>query len=280
MMAKQQDVQRDLVALHGASGRVGRRIGALVREASVAGGLAGGAAVTISAAVVRAGSAAIGTRLVEGWEEGPTIASVTEATRDGVDGDVVVDFSQPDGVATAIELARACDRGCAARGRGRAALLVGTTGLPTGVMERLRDEARHRAVLVASNTSLGVAALAEVAARAAKLLGPGYRCSIVEAHHAAKKDAPSGTAKSLSEVIRAAGGELPGDQVVSIRGGDVIGEHTIRFAGQGEYVELTHRATTRDLFARGAIRAAAWLAGKGPAPGGRLWTMRDVLGLG
>jgi 4-hydroxy-tetrahydrodipicolinate reductase len=194
--------------------------------------------------------------------KGPTPQNAHEIT---VFADVVIDFSSDAGVATAIDLASRCG----------AALLVGTTGLSPATHGALRKESERRAVLVAPNTSLGVAVLARLAADAARALGPAFDVSIVEAHHNRKKDAPSGTALRLASAIRAAGAALPEDQVLAVRGGDVIGEHTVRLSGPGEYLELTHRAVTRDLFVLGALRAAAWLKGR---PAG-WWTMEDALGL-
>ncbi|MBC8106802.1 MAG: 4-hydroxy-tetrahydrodipicolinate reductase, partial [Anaerolineae bacterium] len=112
-------------------------------------------------------------------------------------------------------------------------------------------------------------------AQIARSLGAGYDISIVEAHHNKKKDAPSGTALRLAKAIEQSGTHVKSDQIVAMRGGDVVGEHTIRFAGEGEYVELTHRATSRDVFAHGALRAAVWLAHREPG----WYTMEDVLGI-
>jgi 4-hydroxy-tetrahydrodipicolinate reductase len=124
--------------------------------------------------------------------------------------------------------------------------------------------------------SLGVAVMARLSRLAATALGKAYHCSIVESHHINKKDAPSGTALRLADACREGGALLPDDQVLAIRGGDVIGEHTVRFAGTGEYLELTHRATTRDLFALGALRAASWIVGKPPG----LYSIEDVVEFG
>jgi 4-hydroxy-tetrahydrodipicolinate reductase len=176
---------------------------------------------------------------------------------------VVIDFSSDAGTHQALEAAQ----------RSGAALLVGTTALQPATRDLLRAESSRRAVLLAPNTSLGVAALADLVRRAAAALSD-FDCSIVEAHHNQKKDAPSGTALRLAQAARDAGARLPDEQVVAIRGGDVVGEHTVRFAGQGEYIELTHRATSRDLFVRGALHAAAWLHGRQPG----WWTMEDALG--
>lgn len=178
---------------------------------------------------------------------------------------VVIDFSSDSGAHAAIDVAK----------RISAAVLIGTTALTPVTVERARAASHSIPVLIAPNTSLGVAALARLIEQAAATLGPGYHCSIVEAHHIHKKDAPSGTAIRLAEAARRGGASLPAEQIVAIRGGDVVGEHTVRFAGPGEYVEFTHRATSRDLFVRGALRAAKWLAVQKPG----WWTMNDVLGL-
>jgi 4-hydroxy-tetrahydrodipicolinate reductase len=213
-------------------------------------------------AAERAGDASIGRECA--GEGSPRIAQ-TPSFSGGFHADVVVDFSSDDGALAALALASSCG----------AALLVGTTGLTRPTLDALRAASRDRAVLVAANTSLGVAVLADLVARAATNL-PGYDVSIVEAHHSAKKDAPSGTAKRLAQAARDAGAPLQDDRVLSIRGGDVIGEHTVRFAGPGEYLELTHRATSRDVFARGALRAAKWLHARTAG----WFTMEDVLGIG
>lgn len=179
--------------------------------------------------------------------------------------DCVVGFSTDAGVIDAIAIARSK----------HAAILIGTTAMSSSSIAALRDESRHRPVLVSANTSLGVTVALDLVHRACRLLGENFQCSIVEAHHSAKKDAPSGTALRFASAVRDAGHVLHDDQILAMRGGDVIGEHTIRLAGAGEYIEITHRATTRDLFARGALHCAAWLRGK---PAG-WYTMNDVLGL-
>jgi 4-hydroxy-tetrahydrodipicolinate reductase len=193
------------------------------------------------------------------------LENTQKAAKNAGSADVVIDFSSEAGLPDSIALAA----------RLNAALLVGTTGLSPASIDALKSAARDRAVLLAPNTSLGVAALSVLVEHASKILGSGYHCSIVEAHHAAKKDAPSGTALRLAQAVRKAGHALADDQILAMRGGDVIGEHTVRFAGPGEYIELTHRATSRDLFARGALRAAAWLKGKSAG----WYSMHDVLGL-
>lgn len=236
----------------GASGRMGARLCALCHEYPN---------LRLAGAIVRSGSTHIGSPAVSG-DDRVKFADFHHAP-DAFD--VVVDFSFSTGVRDAIALATSR----------RAALLVGTTGLPEESTKFLREASRNIPVLLAPNTSLGMATVVDAAMRMARILGPEYRAGIFETHHSQKKDAPSGTALRLAAAIREAGGDLPEDQVVSLRSGDVIGEHTIRFAGPGEYVELTHRATSRDLFARGALRAAKWMAGK---PAG-WYTIEQTLGL-
>lgn len=179
--------------------------------------------------------------------------------------DVIVDFSSEGGTRQAIGLARASG----------AALLVGTTGLSTEVRLELDSLARTNAVLVAPNTSLGVAVTRKLAKLAAELLGPaGWSVDIVESHHDRKKDAPSGTALAIARSIEEGGMPVASDRIHAIRAGDTIGEHEIRLAGPSERIHLMHQAVSRDLFAAGALRAAKWLAGR---PAG-MYSMDDVLG--
>ncbi len=242
------------LVIHGAAGRVGSRLCALARLDP---------ACQLVGAFEYDGSPLAG-QAVPGGDTPDTLRFSTSVA-DAPACDVVIDFSSDDGARRALSIAE----------RSGAALLVGTTALSPHTLDAIRRAAERRAVLVAANTSLGVAVLSHLVRDAARLLGPGFACSIVEAHHAAKQDAPSGTAKRLAEAARASGASLRDDQLVSIRGGDVVGEHTVRFAGPGEYLELIHRATTRDVFALGALRAARWLHGRPPG----WWTIEDVLGL-
>ena len=162
--------------------------------------------------------------------------------------DACIDFSLPAGFDRVLAL-------CQARG---AAFVSGTTGLDDAQRAALEGAAARIPVLWASNFSLGVAVLSELVRRASLLL-PDWNCDIVESHHVHKKDAPSGTALTL--------GVATGREAVhyaSLRAGDIVGEHTVQFTGLGERLELTHRATNRDLFARGALEAAARLGGRAP----------------
>ena len=217
------------------------------------------ARVALVGAVEHRDSPAQGARIDPGDETSPIVQNA-----DGIDvlADVVIDFSHADAVQSAISCAR----------RAQAALLVGTTGMAPSMMDELRAESTKRAILVAPNTSLGVSSMVRVVSEAAKLLGDAYGCSIFEAHHAAKRDAPSGTAKRLRDAILGVGADV--DNVHVIRAGDTIGEHTVRFDGPGETILITHRAVTRDLFVDGAIHAATWLSRQAPG----FYTMEDVLG--
>jgi 4-hydroxy-tetrahydrodipicolinate reductase len=199
--------------------------------------------------------------------------------------DVVIDFSSHHGTA-----------GNAPRmARWKKAWVIGTTGLGAEEKEAIRSAAREIPVVTAPNMSLGVNllfALLEQAGRALK--DKGYDVEIVERHHRRKKDSPSGTALGLGQAV-AKGLDLDLDKVAvhgrhgmataerpaqeigfhAVRGGDIVGDHTVLFAADGECIEFSHRATSRDTFAFGALRAAAWVAGRNPG----LYTMRNVLGI-
>jgi 4-hydroxy-tetrahydrodipicolinate reductase len=197
--------------------------------------------------------------------------------------DVWIDFSSPE--ATAANAAGAV--------AAKAALVVGTTGVTAEGKEALAAAAKTCPVVFAPNTSVGVTALIRLVADAARLLGPDFDLEIVETHHRKKRDAPSGTALRLAESLAEATGrnlaqdaryERHGDVgprtqaeigIQTVRGGDVIGDHTVFFLGLGERIEITHKASSRDTFAQGAVRAARWVVGKPPG----LYEMRDVLGL-
>jgi 4-hydroxy-tetrahydrodipicolinate reductase len=171
--------------------------------------------------------------------------------------------------------------------------VIGTTGLDERAEAAIDALAARAPVVVAPNMSPGVTLFFHLAARAAELLGPDYDAEIVEMHHRRKVDAPSGTAVRLGEVVARAKGFDPERAVVhgrsgqvgarpreevgvmTLRGGDVIGDHTLVLAGEGERLELTHRASSRDIFARGAVRAARWVVGQPP---GR-YDMADVMGI-
>ena len=196
---------------------------------------------------------------------------------------MIIDFTIP--AATAALAERAAEAGVA--------LVVGTTGLGAGERRALERAAARIAIVQSPNMSVGVNVLFNLIAAAARALGDGFDLEIVEAHHRQKRDAPSGTALRMAEVLAEAtgrdlgavgvygrhgeiGARTPSEiGVMTLRGGDVPGEHTAYFFGLGERIEITHRASSRETFARGAVRAALWLAGLSP----RLYDMQDVLGL-
>jgi 4-hydroxy-tetrahydrodipicolinate reductase len=179
--------------------------------------------------------------------------------------DVAIDFSH----------AAAIDEICRAALQLRRPLVIGTTGHSPAQRRTIGEVARSVPIVLASNFSIGVNALFALTHNAAEILSNEFDLEIIETHHRMKKDAPSGTAKTLADILKKArkiDNEIP---TRSIREGDVVGEHTVIFAGPGERLELTHRASSREIFARGALRAAQWIVGK---PAG-VYNMQDVLGL-
>jgi 4-hydroxy-tetrahydrodipicolinate reductase len=179
--------------------------------------------------------------------------------------DVVIDFSLADSIGDV----------CQAALSHRKPLVIGTTGHSDQQKAIIQDAAKSLSIVFASNFSVGVNTLFALTEKAAQVLGDNFNLEIIEAHHTGKKDAPSGTAKTLAEILKKA---RVGDQKISIqsiREGDVVGEHTVIFDGKGERLELIHRAKSRETFAKGALRAAEWVIGKPPG----LYSMQDVLGL-
>jgi len=197
--------------------------------------------------------------------------------------EVVIDFTTPEGSLQNLEA-------CAEKG---IPAVIGTTGMSNEQLEALQMFSQRTPTVFSPNMSLGVNLLFKLASLAAATLGDDYDPEIIEAHHRMKKDAPSGTALRLAEIVADALcrdlsekavfsrhgliGERPKDEIgiQTIRGGDIVGEHTLILAGSGERIELTHRAHSRVNFARGAVRAALWIIGKDPG----LYTMADVLGI-
>ncbi len=199
------------------------------------------------------------------------------------EGDVVIDFSFHDATAGIAEL-------CAEH---RKPLVIGTTGHTEADKSRILACTHKIPMVWASNYSTGVNTLFWLTRKAAEILGPGFDLEVVEMHHRLKKDAPSGTAatlaeilaevrqQKLSETLRHGRHGITGERTKteigmhSLRGGDVVGDHTVIFATEGERVELTHKAASRETFANGALRAAQWVVGRKPG----LYNMQDVLGL-
>ncbi len=166
--------------------------------------------------------------------------------------DVAIDFSHADAID---EICRAALHQCKP-------LVIGTTGHSQEQRTIIEETARSVPIVFASNFSVGVNVLFWLARKAAEFLGADFSAEIIETHHKMKKDAPSGTAKTLAEILKAAEKIQPEIPIESIREGDVVGEHSVVFSGPGERLELTHRAASREIFARGALRAAKWIVGK------------------
>jgi 4-hydroxy-tetrahydrodipicolinate reductase len=177
--------------------------------------------------------------------------------------DVAIDFSQADSI----------DEICRAASQHGKSLVIGTTGHSQQQRKMIEETAHSVPIVLASNFSVGVNVLFWLTQKAAEFLGSDFNPEIVETHHRMKKDAPSGTAKTLVEILKGVGkSEIP---IQSIREGDVVGEHAVIFGGVGESLELTHRAANRGIFAGGALRAAKWIINEPPG----LYSMQDVLGL-
>ncbi len=197
--------------------------------------------------------------------------------------DVVIDFTAPSATIPHLEIME----------KHKKAIVIGSTGHDDAQKKKILAFSKKIPIVMASNMSVGVNVMWKIIADAAKLLGSAFDIEVVEAHHRLKKDAPSGTAMTTAEVLaEATGRDLAKDAVYhregligerkpneigiqTIRGGDVVGDHTVFFLGNGERLEVTHRATSRDTFALGALRAAKWVVGKTPG----LYHMKDVLGL-
>lgn len=260
------------VAIHGAGGRMGRRLVALAHEDEQ---------LQLVAALESSGHGLLGQDVGEVAGIGPIGVKLADTLLE--EPRIVIDFSLPVAAGAVIRL-------CLEH---RAGLVMGTTGLSAADQAALDDAAGTIPVLQAPNMSLGVNLMFAVAGQIAARLGEDYDIEIVEAHHRFKKDAPSGTALGLAEAIcRASGRDMAtalqhgrsGEQerkpgqigMHALRMGDVVGRHTASFATLGEELQLTHIASNRDVFVRGALTAAKWLADK---PAGR-YGMKDVLGLG
>lgn len=263
------------VAVIGAAGRMGRALIQAVSE---------GEGVALTAAIDRPGNSLIGTdagELAGIGKLGVTVVDSLEAVVN--DFDVLIDFTAP-----AATVANA--RFCAAHGKKMA---IGTTGLTDEQKAELKLSAEKTAIMFAPNMSVGVNLCFKLLEIAARVLGDEVDIEVVEAHHRHKVDSPSGTALRMGEVVADALGRNLKEVAVygregqdgprkretigfaTVRAGDIVGEHTVMFAADGERVEITHKATSRMNFARGAVRACRWLDGK---PAG-LFDMQDVLGL-
>jgi len=263
------------IAVAGAAGRMGSRITALSKEYEE---------IQLTAAFERKGHQAAGKDIgpiVGIGETGVKLADSLESVIDSAD--VIVSFTTVSASTEHLRLA-------ASKGK---AVVIGTTGFTKDDMKVVTGLTERIPCVMASNMSTGVNLLLKVLHDVARVLGEGYDVEIIEAHHRMKKDAPSGTALKMAQVIADAlqrnldevavyarkgiiGERTPKEiGIQTVRAGDIVGEHTVIFGGLGERIEITHKASSRDTFARGALRAAQWVYGK---PAG-LYDMQDVLGL-
>jgi 4-hydroxy-tetrahydrodipicolinate reductase len=265
---------RARIAIAGASGRMGRMLIDAVLAAPD---------LQLSGALDVVGSAALGQDA--GSQAGRACGvAITSDLRAGLAGaDVLIDFTRPDGTMAHLALCR--ELGVRA--------VVGTTGFSDAQKAAIADHARQIAIMMAPNMSVGVNVVLRLLEQAAKALSQGYDIEVIEAHHRHKVDAPSGTALQMGEVLAAALGRSLADCAVyareghtgerepstigfsSIRGGDIVGDHTVLFAGTGERIEISHKSSSRAAYAQGSLRAARFLAGKASG----LFDMNDVLSL-
>jgi len=262
------------IVIHGAGGRMGREAARAALEDR---------GIAVVGCLEDRRHAAVGKDIgLLCGRDGAGVAVSAELPAATLAGAVTIDFSVPAAVMSLLKTLPPGSRG----------LVIGTTGLSDGERERVAATARTMPVLVSPNMSLGVNLLYRLAGIAAKRLGRGYDVEIVEAHHRHKRDAPSGTARRLGEVVAGALGleyataavhgreGIRGERTATeigmhaLRGGDIVGDHLVMFAGDGERLELRHIAHSRAGLARGAITAAKWLAGRKPG----LYSMDDVLG--
>jgi 4-hydroxy-tetrahydrodipicolinate reductase len=263
------------IAVAGAAGRMGSRITALSKEYE---------GLQLVGAFEKKGHKDIGKDIgtvVGIGNTGVTLVDSLESIIDSVD--LIIDFTTISSTKENIKLA-------SSKGK---AMVIGTTGFSKDDLKEISELTKKIPCVMASNMSMGVNLLLKILQDIARVLGDDYDIEIIEAHHRLKKDAPSGTALKMAQVIADAVNRnldevavyarkgIMGERtkkeigIQTIRAGDIVGEHTVIFGGLGERIEITHKASSRDTFARGALKAALWLSGK---PAG-LYDMQDVLGL-
>ena len=262
------------IAIAGASGRMGQMLVDAVRAADDC-ALTGALDIAASPAIGSDAGAATGQ---------PTGVLIAADLRQGLkDSQVLIDFTRPEGTLEHLQVCRALG----------VSAVIGTTGFTDAQKAEIAEAAKDIAIVMAPNMSVGVNVTLKLLEMAAKALSTGYDIEIVEAHHRHKVDAPSGTALKMGEVIAAALGRDLKDCAVyaregvtgerdpssigfaTIRGGDIVGDHTVLFAGTGERIEISHKSSSRATYAQGSLRAVRFLAGKPPG----LYDMFDVLGL-
>jgi 4-hydroxy-tetrahydrodipicolinate reductase len=263
------------VIVAGAAGRMGSRLIALIKEST---------ALTLAGALEGKGHSALAADAGEAAGVGKMGVPVTDDLPALLKrGEVVIDFSAPE--ATLAHLRAVAQE--------KRAMVIGTTGFNAVQLEELKSLARQVPCVCSPNMSVGVNLIYKVIGEMARTLGEEYDIEVIEAHHRLKKDAPSGTALKIAEVLAQAVNRdldqvgvyarkgLVGERkkqeigIQTIRAGDIVGDHTVLFGGMGERIEVTHRASNRDTFARGALRAARWVVTQPPG----LYDMMDVLNL-
>jgi len=263
------------IAIAGAAGRMGRVLTRIVHETE---------GLEVAGGIEPKGSSAVGADMGELAGVGPLGVKITDeplALFTRIEG--LIDFTVPKATLALAELSA----------QARIVHVIGTTGIDKEGDEKIKAAARHARIVKSGNMSLGVNLLAALVRKVAATLGPDFDIEVLEMHHKHKIDAPSGTALLLGQAaaegrkldlakssVRARDGHTgarPEGHIgfATLRGGSVVGEHTVMFAGPDERIELTHKAASRDLFARGAVRAALWAKDKKPG----LYSMADVLGL-
>ena len=259
----------------GAGGRMGGRIISIISQTN---------GIEVAGAVEKKGHPAVGRDAGETLGLGKIGVVIGDSLSACIQkGDVVIDFSFHEASVEHLKIAAAAKK----------AMVIGTTGFTAEEMTKIKELARRAKCVLTPNMSVGVNVMFKVLSEVAKILGDDYDVEIIEAHHNLKKDAPSGTAVKMAQLIAGSlGRDLDSDGVYcrkgligertkkeigiqTVRAGDIVGEHTVIFGGMGERLEFVHRAHSRDNFARGAIRAAFWIVERADG----LYDMQDVLGL-
>jgi len=241
------------IIISGISGRMGARIGALASQDKN---------FEIAGAIEASSSPAVGKDIGEIISAGKIGKKVeSDFNKIARACDVLIEFTAPLATLEHLEIAV----------KNKKAMVIGTTGFSKDEVEKIKDASKKIPVVFSPNMSVGANLMFKITEEVARALGEDYDVEIVEAHHNQKKDAPSGTAKRLGEAVSKAKGKTP--PIHSMRLGDIVGDHTVVFVGKSERIELTHRAHSRDAFAKGSLDAAKFLAGKKPG----LYTMADVI---
>lgn len=261
------------IGISGALGRMGRTIGELLLEEKT---------LNITVALERNNHPSLGQDYGLLLSREPLQVSVTSSYEEIRNCDVVIDFSSPENTLSVVSACVSYHKPA----------VIGTTGFTREQLEKIKEASQTIPVVLSPNMSLGVNVLFYLVEEVARLLKDGFVAEVMEIHHAKKKDAPSGTAMQLKEILmkiygtseeqirygrKGITGERSKEEigVHALRGGDVVGEHTVFFFGDGERIEITHKSSSRMIFARGAIFAAKWISGKPPG----FYSMKEVLGM-